>query len=135
MSIGDKFTYAYIKNIKRWMECPVCHEKMTFKKREKAWVCDSCSYTITEKDFLDDFVLWFCDECGAYLNAQDGFDRHRNKHICQKCGYENDTTFENVKGMFIDCGKVLENPDANLCDDCKQARKQKAKEWLIKAFS
>lgn len=36
MSIADKITYGYIKNIKRWMECPVCHDKMTFKKNTKA---------------------------------------------------------------------------------------------------
>ncbi len=37
------------------MECPVCHQKMTFKKTEKAWKCNSCSYFIPEADFLDDF--------------------------------------------------------------------------------
>lgn len=55
MKVGDKITYTYIKRIKKWMECPVCHQKMTFKKTEKAWKCNSCSYFIPEADFLDDF--------------------------------------------------------------------------------
>lgn len=57
MSITDKITYRYMKNIKRWMECPVCHDKMTFKKNTKAWVCDDCGYSLLEQEFLDDFVF------------------------------------------------------------------------------
>lgn len=130
MSVSDKVTYAYIKNIKRWMECPVCHEKMKYKKKEKAWSCEACGYAFTEEEFLDDFVFWFCDECGSYLNNQEGFDKSSAKHICRNCGYENDTTFSNIKGMCIDCGAVLSNPDAVLCDDCKAIRKEKAIKWL-----
>lgn len=26
MSITDKLTYTYIKRIKRWIECPICHK-------------------------------------------------------------------------------------------------------------
>lgn len=133
MSIGDKITYTYIKRIKRWMECPVCHDKMTFSKSRKSWVCNNCAYKITEKEFLDNFVLWFCDECNSYLNNQEGFDQKSSKHVCRNCGFENDTTFDNIKGMCIDCGKVLINPDASLCEECKEIRKQKAKDWLIKA--
>ena len=68
MSMGDKVTYAYIKNIKRWIACPVCHQNMLFKKVGKSWVCDHCNYSFTEKKFLDDFVFWFCDEYNVYLN-------------------------------------------------------------------
>ncbi len=133
MSTGERLTYFYIKQIKRWMECPVCHRKMTFSKTKKSWICNDCAYAITEEEFLDDFILWFCDECNTYLNNQEGFDRKASQHICTKCGYLNDTTFDNIKGMCKDCGKVLANPDASLCEGCKQERKRKAKEWLIKA--
>ena len=78
-------------------------------------------------------VFWFCDECEAYLNIQDGFNRDARKHLCKKCGYENDTTFENIKGTCSDCGKILPDPDATLCADCRQARREKAKQWLITA--
>lgn len=133
MRLVNSLTYFYIKKIKRWMECPVCHKKMTFNKAKKTWICNKCTYKILEKDFLNDFVFWFCDECNTYLNCQEGFNNKSTKHICQECGYENDTTFDNIKGSCIDCGNILENPNAYLCDDCKKQRKEKAKEWLIKA--
>ena len=132
-NIKDKLAYAYIKQIKRWMECPVCHDKMTFNTNQKSWICQKCAYIISEEEFLDDFVLWFCDECNTYLNVQKGFDKMARKHICRECGYENDTTFENIKGECKDCGKILDNPDVTLCEDCKSARKQIANDWLIKA--
>ena len=122
MKVGDKITYTYIKRIKKWMECPVCHQKMTFKKTEKAWKCNSCSYYIPEADFLDDFVFWFCDGCGEYLNIQKGFDRNEEEWICTKCGFKNNTTFSNIKGECKDCGKILDNPDATICSDCKIIR-------------
>ena len=115
-NMKDKLTYAYIKQIKCWMECPVCHDKMTFNKNQKSWICPKCAYTISEEEFLDDFVMWFCDECNTYLNVQRGFDKMAPKHICRECGYENDTTFENIKGECKDCGKILDNPDTTLCD-------------------
>lgn len=126
MKVGDKITYTYIKRIKKWMECPACHQKMTFKKMEKAWKCNSCSYFIPEADFLDDFVFWFCDGCGEYLNIQNGFDRNGKEWICTKCGFKNDTTFSNIKGECKDCGKILDNPDATICRDCKTIRMRKA---------
>jgi len=82
---------------------------------------------------LDDCVFWFCDECETYLNNQEGFDCNASKHICRNCGYENDTTFDNIKGTCSDCGKLLPNPDATLCADCRQSRREKAKQWLITA--
>ncbi len=133
MKLSDKASYIYIKRIKKWIECPVCHKKMLFSKSKTSWVCNNCDYKILEKDFIDDFVFWFCDECSTYLNCQEGFDKKSSKHICQECGYENDTTFDNVKGICVDCGKALANPEAHLCENCKKQRKERAKEWLIKA--
>lgn len=97
MNIIDKATYAYIKNIKKWMECPICHQRMLFNKNTKSWVCHECPYCLSEAEFLDDFVFWFCDECGAYLNIQSGFDRKASKHICLRCSFENDITTANIK--------------------------------------
>ena len=75
-------------------------------------------------------MFWFCDECDAYLNIQEGFDRTATKHICTKCGYENDTTFNNIKGVCVDCGRTISDPEQTLCANCKIARKEKAKERL-----
>lgn len=136
ISIGDRVSYFYIKNIKKWMFCPSCKNgKMTFNKKNLLWKCEDCSYHFSEEYFLDDCVFWFCDECDSYLNNQEGFDSHASRHICQKCGYENDTTFENVVGICSDCGKKLPNPDATLCADCRENRRKKAKDWLITAGS
>ena len=134
VNIGDRVTYFYIKNIKKWMFCPACKNgKMSFNKKNSHWVCEDCGYSFSEEYFLDDCVFWFCDECETYLNNQEGFDRHASKHICRNCGYENDTTFENIKGTCSDCGKMLPDSDATLCADCRQARREKAKQWLITA--
>lgn len=91
------------------------------------------SYHSGANEFEDDYVFWFCDECNTYLNNQEGFDRSASRHICKKCGYENDTTFDNLKGICSDCGKVIPDPDGTLCADCRLARRQKAKEWLSTA--
>lgn len=133
MNINDTLSYFYIKRIKRWMQCPVCNHKLLFEKSSASWSCNNCDYFIKEKEFLDDFIFWFCDECNTYLNNQEGFDRHADKHICRKCGYENDTTFDNVKGECKDCGLLLPNPDATLCDECKKERLKKAGKWLLAA--
>lgn len=133
-SLGDKVTYFYKKNIKKWMFCPACKNgKMTFNKKRLLWTCEDCGYHFSENYYLDDCIFWFCDECESYLNKQEGFDKKSVKHICQDCGYENDTTFDNVKGACFDCGKILPNPDATLCADCRQSRREKAKQWLITA--
>lgn len=82
---------------------------------------------------MNDCVFWFCDECETHLNNQEGFNIKSAKHICRNCGYENDTTTNNIKGICSDCGKVLPNPDATLCANCRQVRLEKAKQWLITA--
>lgn len=130
MSIADKITYGYMKNIKHCMECPVCHDKMTFKKNTKAWVCDDCGYSLLEQEFLDDFVFWFCYGCGEYLNTQDGFKRKGTSWMCTKCGFDNDTTFSNIKGECKDCGKLLDNPNATICSGCETILMIKAKQAL-----
>ena len=129
-NLGDALTYSYIKRIKKWMECPVCHKKMFFSKRQKSWVCAECSYSITEENFLDDFVFWFCDGCNTYLNVQPGFDPKGATWFCSKCGFENDITFANIKGECKDCGVVLDDPAASICSECKVNRMQKVKNVL-----
>ena len=130
----EAVTYAYIRKIKKWMFCPACQQgKMTINKKSTLWTCEECGYKLSADEFEDDYVFWFCDECNTYLNNQDGFDREASRHICRKCGYENDTTFDNVKGICSDCGKVISDPDGTLCADCRLARRQKAKEWLATA--
>ncbi len=108
------------------MECPVCHKTLKFDKSTSSWVCDDCKYSLTEKEFLDDYVFWFCDGCGTYMNVQEGFDRKGKRWICTECGFDNDITDGNIKGECKDCGKLLDNPDADLCEDCKILRIKKA---------
>lgn len=133
-SIIDRLTYTYIRKVKKWMFCPVCQKgKMTINKKSTMWTCEDCGYKLSADEFEDDYVFWFCDECNAYLNNQESFDRRASRHICRNCGYKNDTTFDNVKGICSDCGKIIPDPDGTLCADCRQVRRQKAKEWLITA--
>lgn len=132
-SIIDRLMYTYIRKIKKWMFCPACQDgKMRIDKTSTTWQCKECGYKLSAKKFEDDYVFWFCDECQTYLNNQDGFDEKSDKHICRICGYENDTTFNNVKGICLDCGKVIGEQDGALCAECKDIRKEKAKQWLIK---
>ena len=98
-----------------------------------SWICKECGYQLSADEFEDDYVFWFCDNCDAYLNNQENFDRGADRHICRNCGYENDPTLDNVKGICSDCGKVIADQEATLCPECKQRREQKAKEWLAKA--
>ena len=75
ISLGDRASYFYIKNLKKWMFCPSCKKgKMSFNKKTSHWMCEDCGYGFSEKYFLDDCVFWFCDECETYLNNQEGFD-------------------------------------------------------------
>ena len=130
MSISDRVAYFYIKNIKRWMECPICHNKLLFNKRRVSWCCSNCAYELLEKDFLDDFVFWFCDGCGTYLNVQKGFNRKGRTWVCKKCGFDNDITFNNIKGKCKDCGILLDNPNATICKECKMERMRRAQNLL-----
>ena len=132
VNVSGRISYFYIRNIKKWMHCPSCKNgKMVFNKQLALWKCNDCGYHFTEEYFLDDCVFWFCDECGTYLNNQEGFERGFSKHVCRNCGYENDIVSDNIKGICVDCGKVLPNSDTTLCLDCRQFRREKAKKWLI----
>lgn len=127
-NLFEAATYAYIRKIKKWMYCPACQQgKMTINKKSTVWTCEECGYKLSADEFEDNYVFWFCDECKAYLNNQEGFDKNASRHICKKCGYENDTTFNNLKGICSNCGKTLPDSDATLCADCRQARINKAK--------
>ena len=109
------------------MYCPECKQgKMAINKKSNYWICEDCGYKLSADEFEDDYVFWFCDECEAYLNNQEGFDRTANTHICRACGYKNETTFNNVKGICSDCGKILSDSDVTLCVDCKNERRKKA---------
>lgn len=130
-SIVNKLTYAYIRKIKKWMYCPSCQKgKMSINKKSTVWTCEDCGYQLSADEFEDDYIFWFCDECNSYLNNQDGFEQKAKKHICRKCGYENDITFDNVKGICTDCGKIIPDSNSSLCVDCRIKRNQQAKEHL-----
>lgn len=132
--IADRLNYAYIRKIKKWMFCPACQNgKMTINPKATMWTCEKCGYQLSADEFEDDYVFWFCDECKTYLNNQEGFDCGASKHICTECGYENDTTFDNIKGICSKCGKVISVPDVTLCADCIQERRRKVKERLVTA--
>lgn len=132
-NLVDKITYAYIRKIKKWMFCPNCKEgKMSINKKSTLWQCEFCGYNLGADEFEDDYVFWFCDECDSYLNNQEGFDRNATRHVCTSCGYENDITFDNIKGICSDCGKVILDQDATLCADCRIIRKEKTVENLKK---
>lgn len=130
--LKDTLAYAYIRKIKKWMHCPACQNgKMTIDKKSTVWICEVCGYKLSADEFEDDYVFWFCDECNTYLNNQEGFDRKASKHICQKCGFENNITSDNIKGICSDCGKILPDPDATRCADCKILHMQKISETLL----
>ena len=133
-SISDRLTHFYIRRIKKRMRCPACKDgEMIINNKASFWVCKDCGYKLSADEFEDDYVFWFCDECESYLNNQEGFDCHAPKHICRNCGYENDTSVNNIMGICADCGRILPDPTATLCADCRQARRDAAKRWLITA--
>ena len=63
MSITDKLTYTYNKRIKRWIECPICHKKMTFRKQSNPGFVMSADIALQKKNFL--MILYF----GSAMNA------------------------------------------------------------------
>ncbi len=129
---SDKISFSYLKNVKKWMYCPSCNDgKLTINKNKTLWECKNCGYELTTTEFENGYVFWFCDKCNAYLNSQEGFDKCADKHLCKVCGYENNITFYNIKGMCKDCGLLLSNPDATLCEECKIERLKKAGKVLL----
>lgn len=130
-SVSEGLTYAYLRYVKKWMYCPNCKTgKMAINKKISKWQCESCGYELSADEFEDGYIFWFCDECGTYLNNQKGFDRNGPKWVCTSCGYENDIAMDNIKGICIDCGKVIPDSEQSLCVDCHLARREKAKERL-----
>lgn len=130
MKTNDKLSYFYIKNIKRWMLCPACNQKLHFSKTTKNWDCDNCNYSLSETEFLDDFIFWFCDGCNAYLNIQDDFNKKEDHHVCNICGFDNNTSTSNIVGICRDCGNHIINHNSTICEDCKIIRLEKAQEKL-----
>ena len=41
-------------------------------------------------------VLWYCDCCDATLNKQSGFKEKYGLWVCNKCGYPNDVSQNNI---------------------------------------
>lgn len=133
-TIKDRMKNFYNRNIKKWRGCPACPTgKMSINKKSAMWTCEDCGYQISEKELEDGYMFLFCNECGSYLNTQDGFDYNANKNICKNCGHENNMSFENIKGKCIDCGKLLPDPNATLCVDCRLSRREKTTNKLIVA--
>lgn len=125
-SITEKLSLFHLKKIKRWMLCPACGGKMSINRAGTLWQCEDCKYKLTSQEFEDDYVFWFCDDCNSYLNIQDGFDKNQTKCICAVCGYENDISPNNIKGVCADCGKFLPDERKTLCVDCRWKRIEKA---------
>lgn len=130
VSLIDRLTYAYIRKIKKCIFCPVCNGKMKLNYESTMWKCASCAYELSVKEFENQYVFWFCDECGIYLNNQQGFDISSQKWVCISCGHENDITGGNVKGLCVDCGKLLPDPKKRLCGECETARLKAAQSIL-----
>ena len=84
-------------------------------------------------NFLLLFVVCFIFGCkGCSEDYVDGDCEHENLEwvvfedsTCTKLGTK--------KQICSDCGKTIPDPDTTLCADCKQRRREKAKEWLITA--
>ena len=130
----DAVTYAYLRNIKKWMLCPNCKDgKMTVDKETASWVCSNCGYSLFIDVFENDYVFWFCDECGAYLNVQLDFDKTAARHTCCICGHENDTTPQNIKNICSNCGEIIPDGKSTLCEECQEARQEKTKRGLATA--
>lgn len=65
------------------------HFKMLLKKAEKDDYGDV--------DIRSLGVAWFCDKCNASLDTQNGFDWHLEEWKCQKCGFVNSLSEENIE--------------------------------------
>jgi len=127
MSEGLRDIIAF--KLKRSMLCPSCQEgKMHIVKG--LWKCEKCDYLISVKELNDNYVFWFCDECNVFLNNQEGFDICSDTHICTNCGYENNISNSNIKGVCSDCGAIINNLEDTLCEECRIKRKDVAKKRL-----
>jgi ribosomal protein L37AE/L43A len=128
--ITDKLAYAYIKNIKRWMFCPACGDKMRVNRKSSQWECQKCNYSLSVREFENDYVFWFCDNCNSFLNNQPNFDTDKKMAVCAKCGHNNDITKDSISSICKDCGKIIDsNAKYGLCDDCRITRHEK---WIAR---
>ena len=41
-------------------------------------------------------IVWYCDSCDAELSRQSGFNTDSGTWTCEKCGYLNDVTEDNI---------------------------------------
>ena len=96
-SLKDRFIYFYIREIKKKMECPACrNHNMRVNKKTGEWKCEFCGYHFSIEEFESGMVFWFCDKCGTFLNTQEGFDEKKKLFVCQKCGFINNVTEDNI---------------------------------------
>ena len=54
----------------------------------------------TQKDiqvYMNVGISWYCDNCGTYMNDQKGFNTHSGSWTCEKCGFINDVTKDNLR--------------------------------------
>lgn len=79
----------------KMMMCPCCEDTMLLV--DNAWVCQKCSYCITQSDMLSGEMFWFCDNCGRFLNVQPGFTTKTNAWKCVACNYLNDVSENNIE--------------------------------------
>ena len=122
-------TKASETKLKGKMCCPVCKSGvMRLNYWLKQYSCENCLSKLPVENAKN---IWFCENCNALLNSQNGFAPDSLKHICQVCGYENDTTTDTVRGICADCGKILTEPTATLCENCKQIRRENTRNAVI----
>jgi len=131
MKLREKAIHFYIKNIKREIDCPNCYSKkigsqMRVDRKRKIWLCDKCNYSISCKDFENDYIFWFCDNCETFLNVQNGFVIKEKRWICTECGFNNDVSSSNIVNECIGCNKLMDPNDNHLyCEVCRTKRLEK----------
>lgn len=126
--VQSNLIQAYIRNIRRKIECPACHGIMRYNRRGRLWKCECCEYQLMASDFDNDYVFWFCDNCDTYLNIQEGFSTESGMWKCKKCGFENDVSEKAIYDVCKDCGtKLPKDVKGNLCYSCKRKRTER---WI-----
>ena len=128
----DRLSNAYTRRIKKWIPCPACQRAiMRIDNSHDLWTCEECGYQVSASSIENTAVFWYCAECHAYLNRQDGFDSSSERHVCTKCGYDNDLSEINIKGVCRNCGASLPNFKDKYCADCKRKRRDKTIKRLV----
>jgi hypothetical protein len=70
-------------------------EDYTFGYTENELLGQSEDFDVYDEDIFE--VDWYCDNCNTYLNSQSTFDGNDDRHICEKCGLDNDTSVNNIR--------------------------------------